>query len=302
MKYLIRAICLVTLLMSSAIPVASGGDCGAVGPSAPLSSPAVSQPGTSYYRYEIVKRIPHDRTAFTQGLVFYKGKLFESTGLRGESSVRRIDPETGTVEQTGHIPGALFGEGLTIWQHQLLQLTWTSGTGLIHRPADLSEVGRFSYAGEGWGAAVLDGRLVISDGSSRLRFLDPNNYRPVASLKVSDQGHAVDGLNELEIANGLIFANIYPGDCIAGIDPLSGKVVTWIDLAGLMPLSSRPRTEAVANGIAYNPESGHWFVTGKLWPFIYEIKIREVHAVLDKQAALYARAALANSSYRHAPV
>ena len=273
MKYLIRAICLVSLLMSLAIPVASG-DCGAVVTSASLSSPSVSQPGTPHYRYDIIKRIPHDRTAFTQGLVFYQGKLFESTGLRGESSVRRIDSETGAVEQIGRLPGALFGEGLAIWKHRLLQLTWTSGTGLIHRPDDLSEVGRFSYVGEGWGVAVLDGRLVISDGSSRLRFLDPNNYRPVASLRVSDQGHAVDGLNELEIANGLIFANIYPGDCIAGIDPASGKVVTWIDLAGLMPLSLRPRTEAVANGIAYNPENGHWFVTGKLWPYIYEITIR----------------------------
>jgi len=300
MTYLIRAICLVTLLMSSAMPVASG-DCGAAVTPTSLSSSSVSQPDTSYYRYDIVKRIPHDRAAFTQGLVFYEGKLFESTGLRGESSVRRIDPDTGAVEQSGRLPGTLFGEGLTIWKHRLLQLTWTSGTGLIHRPGDLSEVGRFSYAGEGWGAAVLDGRLVISDGSSRLRFLDPNNFSPVASLRVSDRGHAVDGLNELEIANGLIFANIYPGDCIAGIDPLSGKVVTWIDLAGLMPLSSRPRTEAITNGIAYNPENGHWFVTGKLWPFIYEIKIREVHAVLDKQAALYARAALTNSSCRRMP-
>ncbi len=301
MKYLIRAICLVILLMSSAIPVASG-DCGATVATAPHSSPSALPPPISRYRYDIVKRIPHDRTAFTQGLVYYQGKLFESTGLRGESSVRRIDPETGAVEQTGHLPGALFGEGLAIWKHRLLQLTWTSGTGFIHRPGDLSEVGRFSYAGEGWGAAVLDGRLVISDGSSRLRFLDPNNYRPVASIKVSDQDHAVKGLNELEIVNGLIFANIYPGDCIAGIDPVSGKVVAWIDLAGLMPLSSRPRTEAVANGIAYNPENGHWFVTGKLWPFIYEIKIREVHAVTDKQAVLYARAALTNSSCRRMPV
>ncbi|NHZ69607.1 MAG: glutaminyl-peptide cyclotransferase [Thermotogales bacterium] len=277
MKYSIRAICLVTLLMSLAVSVASG-DCGA----------AVPASDTSRYHYDIIKRIPHDQTAFTQGLVFYQGKLYESTGLRGESSVRRINPETGTVEQSGRLPGLLFGEGLTVWKHRLLQLTWTSGTGLIHRPGNLSEVGRFRYSGEGWGAAVLDGQLVISDGSSRLRFLDPNNFSPVSSLRVSDQGHAVDGLNELETVDGLIFANIYPGDCIAGIDPESGKVVSWIDLAGLMPLSSRPRTEAVTNGIAYNPENGHWFVTGKLWPYIYEIKIREVHAVPDKQAALHA--------------
>jgi len=138
MTNLIRAICLVTLLMSSAIPVASG-DCGAVVTSASQSSPSVSQPGTSYYRYDIVKRIPHDRTAFTQGLVFYQGKLFESTGLRGESSVRRIDPETGTVEQTGHLPGALFGEGLTIWKHRLLAATDLDVGYRVHTPAGRSE-------------------------------------------------------------------------------------------------------------------------------------------------------------------
>jgi len=269
MQYSIRAICLVSLLMYSAVSVASG-DCGG----------AVSRSDISRYHYDIIKRIPHDQTAFTQGLVFYQGKLFESTGLRGESSVRRIDPETGAVEQSERLPGLLFGEGLTVWKHRLLQLTWTSGTGLIHRPGDLSEAGRFRYGGDGWGAAILDDQLIISDGSSRLRFIDPNNYSPVSSLKVTDQGHAVDGLNELETADGLIFANIYPGDCIAGIDPVSGKVVSWINLAGLMPLSLRPRAEAVTNGIAYNPQNGHWFVTGKLWPYIYEIKIRSIWTAL----------------------
>ena len=286
MKYLIRAICLLTLLGSSPASAASGA-CGAELSPAYLPSSAVPQSNIPRYRYEIVRRIPHDRTAFTQGLVFYHGKLFESTGLRGESSVRRLDPESGTVEQYGTLPGVLFGEGLAVWKHQLVQLTWTSGTAIFHKPGDLSQSGRFTYAGEGWGAAVLDDRLVISDGSARLRFFDPHDYRLVSTLQVSVDGHALVGLNELEIVDGLIYANIYPTDCVAGIDPQTGKVVAWIDLAGLMPFASRPQASAVTNGMAYNPENSHWFVTGKLWPYIYEITIRGATAAPEKQAALH---------------
>jgi len=237
-------------------------------------------------RYEVVARYPHDRHAFTQGLVFYQGELYESTGIRGRSSVRRLDLESGRVLEAKQLDKTLFGEGLTVADHHLVQLTWQSGRAFIYAPDDLRETGTFSFGGEGWGIVVVDGRMVISDGSSWLRFIKPENYQQTGSLQVTYRGQPVVGLNELEQVNGLIYANIYPGDCIAMIDPRSGQVVSWIDLGGLMPLSERQNGSAVANGIAYNPENGDLFVTGKLWPYIYQLKLLETEALPDKQTAL----------------
>jgi len=231
-------------------------------------------------RYEVVARYPHDRNAFTQGLVFYRGELYESTGMRGRSS------ETGQVLETRRLDRSLFGEGLAVANHQLIQLTWQSGSAFIYTPDGLRKTGSFTFSGEGWGIVNIEGQLVISDGSSWLKFINPGDYQLTGTLQVMHRGQPIEGLNELEQVNGLIYANIYPGDCIAMIDPQSGQVVGWIDLGGLMPLSKRKNGTAVANGIAYNPENGYLFVTGKLWPYIYQLKLLKTEALPDKQTAL----------------
>lgn len=235
--------------------------------------------------FEVIARYPHDRNAFTQGLVFYRGDLYESIGIRGRSSVRRLDLKSGQVLKTLRLNKELFGEGLTVLDQRLVQLTWQSGSAFIYAPADLRQTGSFTFSGEGWGSTGFDGQLVISDGSSRLKFVDTDAYQQIASLQVTDHGRPVAGLNELETVDGLIYANVYPSDCIAQIDPQSGRVVGWIDLSGLMPLSERPHRSAVANGIAYNQETGELFVTGKLWPYIYQLRLLKTEALPDKQAA-----------------
>lgn len=235
-------------------------------------------------RFVTAARYPHDPHAFTQGLVFYRGELYESTGLRGSSSVRRLDLKSGRVLKTQHLDKALFGEGLTVIDHQLVQLTWVTGSALFYSPVDLEPAGSFTFNGEGWGSTAVNNRLVISDGTARLRFFDTQNYQQVGSLEVKDGGIPVEGLNELESVEGLIYANVYPSDCIAQIDARTGKVLGWLELTELMPRTKRPDRSAVANGIAYNPETRKLFVTGKLWPYIYQIKLVQPDNP-DKQTA-----------------
>jgi glutamine cyclotransferase len=235
--------------------------------------------------FEVIARYPHDRNAFTEGLAFYQGELYESTGIRGQSSVRKLDLKSGRALKTRPLNQELFGEGLTVVGQQLVQLTWESGSAFVYAPDDLRQTGSFNFSGEGWGITSMDARLVISDGSSWLRLFNAGDYQQIASLQVTDGGRPLEGLNELETVDGLIYANVYPSDCIAQIDPQSGRVVAWIDLNGLMPLSERPHHSAVANGIAYNPETGELFVTGKLWPYIYQLKLLKTDALPDKRAA-----------------
>lgn len=246
--------------------------------------PALSE-AVPHRPFEIIARYPHDRNAFTEGLAFYRGELYESTGIRGRSSVRRLDLKSGRVLKTRRLNKALFGEGLTVVNQQLVQLTWQSGSAFIYAPNDLRQTGSFNFSGEGWGSTSIDAQLVISDGSSRLRFFDSRNYKQTAILQVTEGGRPLEGLNELETVGDLIYANVYPSDCIAQIDPQSGRVIGWIDLSGLMPLSERPHRSAVANGIAYNPQTGELIVTGKLWPYIYQLRLLETEALLDKKTA-----------------
>lgn len=187
--------------------------------------------------------------------------------------------------KTRRLSNDLFGEGLAALDDQLVQLTWQSGSAFIYSPTELRQTGEFSISGEGWGVTVVGEHLVISDGSSWLRFLDSTRFQQKITLQVEERGRPVAGLNELEMVDGLIYANIYPGDCIAQIDPQSGQVVGWIDLSGLMPWSERRNRSAVANGIAYNPETGGLFVTGKLWPYLYELKITQPVTRPGKRAA-----------------
>lgn len=245
---------------------------------------ATSRKEAPQHDFEVVTRYPHDRAAFTQGLVFYRGRLYESTGLLGQSSVRKLDISSGRVEQSLRLPETLFGEGLAVLNQHLVQLTWQAGRGFVYAPADLHETGQFSYTGEGWGSTSVDSQLVISDGSYRLRFFDPADYHLTATLPVTEYGRPVAGLNELETVDGVIFANIYPTDCIAQIDPQTGEVLGWLNLAGLLPLSERPDGSAVANGIAYDPDTGHLFVTGKLWPYIYQLRLRTTQTVIENKS------------------
>ncbi len=268
-------------------PAASAQSCATLtrNPASYTTASQTSVDAAPRHLFEVVARYPHDRNAFTQGLVFYRGDLYESIGIRGRSSVRRLDLKSGQVLKTRRLNKELFGEGLTVLDQRLVQLTWQSGSAFIYAPADLRQTGSFTFSGEGWGSTGFDGQLVISDGSSRLKFVDTDAYQQTASLQVTDHGRPVAGLNELETVDGLIYANVYPSDCIAQIDPQSGRVVGWIDLSGLMPLSERPHRSAVANGIAYKQETGELFVTGKLWPYIYQLRLLKTEALPDKQAA-----------------
>jgi|GEM_PF-584494 len=240
-----------------------------------LVDPVTAVPATTsrQYTYRVVAKFPHDPKAFTQGLVFYKGMLYESTGLLGESSIRKLDVTSGRVLQTYQLKENYFGEGLSVLNNRFVQLTWKSGVGFIYDPASLSPAETFEFSGEGWGSTTIDNQLVISDGSSLLKLFDPHDYRVAKTLRVKEQDNAVEGLNELEYVDGTIFANVWPTDCIARIDTDTGQVSGWLNLAALYPAEKRPQSTAVLNGIAHNTVNGHLFVTGKFWPYIYELEI-----------------------------
>jgi glutamine cyclotransferase len=224
------------------------------------------------YRYEVLARYPHDREAFTQGLTYYDGFLYESTGLEGHSSLRKVDLITGRVEKKVDLDNKYFAEGLTILRGRIYQLTWLSGVGFTYDLATFQKTGEFHYEGEGWGL-TNDGRsLIISDGSNRLRFVDPKDFRVQRSIDVFYQGKPLDQLNELEYINGEIYSNIWHKDLIARIDPATGKLLGMIDLAGLgagLGLDS----EEVLNGIANLPGCDCLLVTGKRWPLLFKIRL-----------------------------
>lgn len=226
------------------------------------------------YGYDIVNRYPHDPEAFTQGLVYRDGFLFESTGLNGRSSLRKVRLETGEVVQRHDVDKQYFAEGLTDWGDRLLQLTWETNVGFVYDLASFRQLRTFSYRGEGWGLTHDGQRLIMSDGTSTLRFLDPATFSEVGEMAVRDGGLMVDDLNELEFVKGSIFANVWFVDSIAMIAPDSGQVTGWIDLRGLLP-DRQARGADVLNGIAYDAAADRLFVTGKLWPTVFEIRVRE---------------------------
>jgi len=226
------------------------------------------------YGYEVVRSYPHDPNAFTQGLLYKAGVLYESTGLEGRSSVRKVRLETGEVLQSTRLPAEVFGEGLVDWGERLMVLTWQHQTGFVLDLQSFAPIKRFSYAGEGWGMTRNNRELIMSDGTAELRMLDPQSLAETRRLKVTAQGRPVTQLNELEWVDGEIYANIWQTDRIARIDPKSGQVLGWIDLGGLLPRSERAQSQAdVLNGIAYDPINRRLFVTGKLWPKLYEIRL-----------------------------
>lgn len=230
-------------------------------------------PSPPVYGYEIVNTYPHDPEAFCQGLIFEDGVLYESTGRYGRSSLRRVDLESGKVLKKYSLNEKLFGEGIAISGDQIIQLTWRSGVGIVYEKASLEPQSVFRYRGEGWGITTDGQRLLMSDGSATLRGLDPKTFRVLDTLTVRSAGVPVRWLNELEFVEGEIYANVYGSDRIARISPKTGEVLGWIDLAGLLKRRERPSSEAVLNGIAYDPEAKRLFVTGKLWPKLFEIRV-----------------------------
>jgi glutamine cyclotransferase len=235
------------------------------------------------YDAEIVHTYPHDALAFTEGLFYLNGFLYESTGLEQHSSIRKVQIETGKVVQKIDIPAQYFGEGIVNWKGRLISLTWKSQVGFVYDLATFKRLGQWSYPGEGW-ALTQDGkRIIMSDGTSQLRFLDPNTFRETGRLQVTLDGKPLHDVNELEWVKGEIFANVWQTNWIVRIDPVSGNVIGMIDLAGLLrPSDQIPGQTDVLNGIAYDAKADRLFVTGKNWPKLFEIRL---HARLEATRA-----------------
>jgi glutamine cyclotransferase len=219
----------------------------------------------------VIRSFPHDTSAYTQGLVWHDGVLYESTGRTGHSSLRKVELETGKVLQKVDVPSPYFAEGLVLLGDRLHQLTWQDKKAFIYDLGTFQQVGTATYEGEGWGLATDGHSLILSDGSSQLRFLAPQGYAEQRTVTVKDGSEFVNDLNELEWVKGEVWANVWHTNRIARIDPQTGRVKGWVDLTGLMgPL---PDPEAVLNGIAYDAEHDRLFVTGKLWPTLFEISV-----------------------------
>jgi len=240
----------------------------------PVVDDSSSSGGVPTYTYDVVNRWPHDPTAFTQGLVFYDGALVESAGSYGHSSLRKVDLQTGKILKKADVPNKYFAEGLTVFQGKIFQLTWREDVCFVYDPNTFTLTSLLAYTGEGWGLTHDDQYLILSDGTNRLKFLDPVSLRVVRTISVYDGDRSLTDLNELEFIKGEIYANIWHTDRIVRIDPNSGRILGWIDLAGLLPASERSDEEAVLNGIAYDEAHDRLFVTGKLWPAIFEIRLK----------------------------
>jgi glutaminyl-peptide cyclotransferase len=235
-------------------------------------SPVRADATAPVFAYSVQHAYPHDPDAFTQGLEYLGGYLYEGTGLNGRSSIRKVELETGKVVRQRAVPSVYFGEGITIWKSALIELTWQSQIALVYNRDTFEPRRMFTYTGEGWGLTHDATNLIMSDGTADLRFLDPETFKERRRVTVTDGGRPVVRLNELEYVKGQVLANIWTTDDIVRIDPVSGRVLGRIDLRGLLPA---PQTAAdVLNGIAYDPARDRLFVTGKLWPKLFEIKIK----------------------------
>jgi glutaminyl-peptide cyclotransferase len=240
------------------------------------SGPTASAQGLEeipVYTFKVIHSWHHDPQAYTQGLVFLDGDLFESTGRYGQSSLREVDLQSGRVLRKVDVPREYFGEGLTLFQGKLFQLTWKEHKGFIYEPDSFKLTGEFSYDGEGWGLTHDEHSLIMSDGTNRIRFLDPASFKVVRTIEVYDHTAPLTQLNELEYIKGEIYANIYQTDRIVRIDPQTGKILGWIDLRGLLDADQYNQPVDVLNGIAYDEIHDRLFVTGKLWPRLFEIQL-----------------------------
>ena len=233
-----------------------------------------SSPGKPVeYAYQIVKVFPHDREAYTQGLQYHQGFLYEGTGLNGRSSLRKVQLETGKVLRSIPLSAEFFGEGIAVIGDEIAQLTWRHGVGFVYGLDDFRLRRKFSYSGEGWGLATNGREIFMSDGTADIRVLDPRTFAEKSRFTVRDGGHPVTQLNELEWVEGEIYANVYQTERIARIAPRSGQVTGWIDMNGLLSPVIRSGSVDVLNGIAYDAAGKRLFVTGKLWPSVFQIRV-----------------------------
>jgi glutaminyl-peptide cyclotransferase len=224
--------------------------------------------------YSLVKAWPHDRGAFTEGLVFWNGVLIESTGLKGHSTLRKVDLETGAVRQEVKLPDQYFGEGIAVLGDKVFQLTWQSHRGFIYDVKTLGLEGEFSFEGEGWGLTTDGHSLIMTDGTNRIKFLDPATFQVKRTIAVLAHGLPVSLLNELEWVNGELYANVWKTEFVLRIDPATGRILGTIDFVGILPREDRVWDTDVMNGIAYDALDDRLFVTGKNWPKLFEVKVK----------------------------
>jgi glutamine cyclotransferase len=232
-----------------------------------------SPPAVKVYKYKVINTFPHDPNAFTQGLVWENGFLYEGTGLSGHSSLRKVELETGKVLQEIKLPDEYFGEGITIFKNKIIQLTYLSKVGFVYNKDTFELLRQFSYPTEGWGITHNGKNLIMSDGTPTLYFWDPETFEKISSIDAYENDNLLWGLNELEYIDGRIYANIWPTDRIAIINPKTGRVTATIDMIGLLNKQNLSHEVDVLNGIAYDPVNRRLFVTGKFWPKLYEIKL-----------------------------
>jgi glutamine cyclotransferase len=232
-----------------------------------------NSPESGLYGYKIVNTFAHDPNAFTQGLVWDDGYLYEGTGLPGHSTLRKVEPETGKVLQSINLPAEYFGEGITIFNDKIIQLTYMSKVGFVYDKKTFQKLHEFNYPKQGWGITHDGKRLITSDGTPTLYFLDPQTFEVISSVDVYYNNNLLWDINELEFVDGWIYANIWKTDRIAIIEPKTGQVIALVDLTGLLAGPDRPRNVDVLNGIAYDAENHRLFVTGKFWPKLFEIKL-----------------------------
>ncbi len=242
-------------------------------PTATPTAIPLSLPAARNLTYRVIASYPHDRQAFTEGLLIDQGVLYEGTGLNGRSDLRRVDLNTGQVQQSVPLDRKYFGEGITTWQDRIIQLTWQSHIGFVYDKATFKLLKTFDYPSEGWGLTHDDHSLIMSDGTPTIHFLDPVTLQETRRITVTDQGQPIVNLNELEYVHGEILANVWQTDRIVRISPEDGHVIGWIDLAGLLSSADRQQPVDVLNGIAYDAKNDRLFVTGKLWPKLFEIEL-----------------------------
>ena len=224
------------------------------------------------YRYKVVNSFPHDRHAYTQGLVYDEGYFYEGTGQQGQSTLRKVEAATGKVVSQVNLEGSLFGEGVALLDDRIYQLTWTTKVGFVYDKKTLTQLNKIYYQTQGWGLTTMDNKLVMSDGTNVIRFLDAD-FNVLSSVEVWDDKGIVDSLNELEMIDGELWANIWQTDHIARIDPMSGKVLGYVELANILPREDRSQETDVLNGIAWDAANKRLFVTGKYWPRLFEITV-----------------------------
>lgn len=255
----VPAYCILSLALAAII------GCSAVARSPKkLAAPTIE-------KAEVVQTFPHDPEAFTQGLVFHEGYLYEGTGQNGKSTLRKVSLEDGKVIESKHLDARYFGEGITILNDLIYQLTWKENTCFVYDFKTMEYLKHHQYLGEGWGLTNDGTHLILSDGTSVLRFFDPDTFKEVRKIQVTDRNRRITNLNELEWVEGEVWANIWYEDRIARIDPTSGQILGWIDVSHVYP-AQRRHPESVMNGIAYDPSSKRLFITGKNWPHLYEVK------------------------------